>query len=244
MEGSENPIGKVGGNLQSPWSIFVASNGDLYIDSGNFSMTVSKRAVNASNNTVVMHVNGFCAGLFIDIADNLYCSMDPPHIVAKQSLKNASSNYTIVGGNGTAGNGSTMLDRPRGIFIDTNFNLYVADCKNNRIQLFPWGQCNGITIPMNGSSGSFILSCPTKVVFDGDGYLFIVDHENHRILGSYSTGFRCIIGCTASSGSGPGQLDRPYSLSFDNHGNLFVADYGNSRVQKFLLLTNRCGKCS
>lgn len=244
MEGNTNPISNISGNLESPWSIFVTTNGDIYIDSGNFSWTVSKRAFNTDNNTVAMHVKGFCAGLFIDIADNLYCSMDPPHIVAKQPLKNASSNYTIVAGTGIAGSGPTMLDHPRGIFIDLNFNLYVADCNNDRIQLFPWGQSSGITIPINGSNGEFLLKCPSKVMLDADGYLFIVDHSNHRILGSDWTGFRCIIGCTRTNGSGANLLDRPHSLSFDNHGNLFVCDYGNSRVQKFLLSTNVCGRCS
>jgi DNA-binding beta-propeller fold protein YncE len=135
-----------------------------------------------------------------------------------------------------------MLYKPRGIFVNSGLNFYVADCGNNRIQFFQSGQLNGTTVTINGLNGIFTLSCPTEVVLDIDGYLFIADSENNRILGSGPTGFRCIVGCTGTTGLAADQLNSPHSLSFDSYGNLFVIEYGNNRLQKFFLSSNSCGK--
>jgi DNA-binding beta-propeller fold protein YncE len=135
-----------------------------------------------------------------------------------------------------------MLDRPQGIFVDTRLNLYVADCNNDRIQLFQSGQLNGTTLAGNGATGTTTLSCPNGVVIDADGYLFIVDRNYNRIVGSGSNGFRCIVGCTGVIGSASNQLSAPFALNFDSYGNIFVLDAFNNRVQKFLLMANTCGE--
>jgi hypothetical protein len=44
---------------------------------------------------------------------------------------------TIAGVPGISGNDSTLLNMPRGLALDSQLNLYVADTKNNRIQRFP-----------------------------------------------------------------------------------------------------------
>jgi hypothetical protein len=242
LEGNMTPTRTISGGLNSPLGTFVTLNGDIYIDNSMFNGRIDKWTLNATNSTTVMYVSGTCFGLFIDIEENLYCSMDPPNQVIKKSLHNNANTFFIVARTGTAGSASNMLNGARGIFVDSNLNLYVADCWNNRIQLFPAGQSNGTTIIINGSNAALSLYIPTAVVLDFDGYLFIADYGNSRILGSGPTGFRCIVGCTASTGSAPNQLHYPASFSFDSSGNLFVIDCGNNRLQKFLLLSNSCGK--
>ena len=117
-------------------------------------------------------------------------------------------------------------------------NLYVADFFNDRIQCFRLNQLNGSTVTGNGASGTITLFHPIDVVVDADGYLFIFDCGNYRVIQSELTGFRCIIGCTGTSGSRLNQLKGPHSFSFDSYGNLFVTDNDNARVQKFALATN------
>jgi hypothetical protein len=78
---------------------------------------------------------------------------------------------------------------------------------------------------------------------NANGYLFITDYYNYRVIGSGPNGYRCIVGCSGVNGLLSDQLSNPSSLSFDSHGNLFVADTANGRIQKFLLETNLCGKC-
>jgi hypothetical protein len=144
-------------------------------------------------------------------------------------------------GTGICGNATNMLCNPVGIFVNTNFDLYVADSSNNRIQLFKSGESNATTIIINGTSGPITLLNPRGVVLDADEYLFIVDTANDRIIGSDVNGFRCVAGCSGA-GSEANQLSLPQILSFDSYGNMFVSDSNNNRIQKFILSTNSCGK--
>ena len=53
--------------------------------------------------------------------------MQDYHQVITKSLDFVSSPVTVVAGTGTVGSTSNMLNKPRGIFVDINFDLYVAD---------------------------------------------------------------------------------------------------------------------
>lgn len=225
--------------LNSPRSIFATLDGYIYSIHGFFSNKVNRWSVNGSNSVITMYDNGTCFSLFIDINNYIYCSMESPDQVVKKILNNSMATPIIV-----AGSASNQLRSPRGIFVDRNLNLYVADSLNNRIQMFPSGQLTGRTLPINGSTGSFNLTMPTDIALDAHDYLFISDCGNNRILGSDSQGFRCIVGCTNSGGSAPNQLSLPLSFNFDTNGNLLVVDTGNNRLQKFLLTWNECGKFS
>ncbi|CAF1582908.1 unnamed protein product [Adineta steineri] len=228
-------------NLNNSYSLFVSMTGDIYIDNGYSYGRVDKYIFNTSNRVTVMNVNGSCYGLFLDINNNLYCSLKNLHQVVKLLLNNGTTIPTIAAGNGSAGSLSNMLNSPQGIYVDSNLNLYIADCANNRIQLVQTSQLNGVTIVGNGSSTNFILNYPTGIVLDANGYLFIVDSYNHRIVASSYYGFRCIVGCSGG-GSSASQLSFPQSMAFDSYGNIYVTDRNNSRVQQFALQTNNCSK--
>ena len=171
-----------------------------------------------------MLVNSNCYGLFVDILDNLYCSTDVPHRVVKRSPSDPVNSTLVVAGTGTSGNASNMLHSARGIFVDVTLQLHVADCGNNRIQRFPFEQPNATTVAGNGAPGTISLNCPTDVILDGNAYLFIVDYDGHRVVGSGANGFQCIAGCSGVTGSASNQLNHPISLSFDREGSLFVTD--------------------
>ncbi|CAF1029872.1 unnamed protein product [Adineta ricciae] len=125
---------------------------------------------------------------------------------------------------GLPGNSAIMLNGPWGSFVNYNFDLYVVDCFNHRIQLFT-------------------LNRPTAVILDADSNSFIVGWSNHRIIGSDPNGFRCIVGCTGSPDSTSITFNSPISMSFDYmHGNIYVADKNNSRIQQFMLLNSTLNK--
>ncbi len=222
----------ISGNLTSPFGIYVSITGDVYVDNGYSYGRVDQILFNTSTTSAVMRVNGSCYGLFIDLNNYLYCSMKDYHQVVKLLLNNGTTIPTIAAGNGSAGSESNMLNSQGGIYVDGNLNLYVADCGNDRIQVFQSGQLNGVTVAGTGASGTISLACPTGVVLDANGYLFIVDSNNHRIVGAGANGFRCIVGCSGG-GSTIAQLAFPQSMAFDSYGNVFVTDRNNSRIQKF-----------
>jgi DNA-binding beta-propeller fold protein YncE len=239
FEGNQNLTTVYYPDIINPLSMFVTDNGEIYIGNGNI-LQVDKLSLNPEENGPIMNFKGVCYGIFVDIEDNLYCSVQIHNEVVKKSLKNNTNTITVAG-NGGMGSMPSQLDNPTGIFVDINFDLYVADTKNNRIQLFHLGDVNGTTIVTKGLTKP--LTEPTGIVLDGNGYLFIVDNGNHRIVASGPDGFRCLVGCRIR-GSGPNHLNRPLALSFDTFGNMFVVDQYNYRIQKFFLKTNFCGNLS
>lgn len=227
--------------LNNPCSIVVTLNGELYIDNGKYNRRVDKWIPNSLNSTVVLYDNTMCYGLFIDRNNDLYCSLDDFHQVIKKSLFNNTNSSVIVAGNGIVGSTSFQLKNPRDIWVDMDLNLYVADCTNDRIQHFRANSRNGTTIVGNGANGTIDLNCPVGIVLDVDGYLFISDYHNNRIIGSGINGYRCIVGCTRVSGLESYELSHPWGLNFDSYGNLFVVDRNNSRIQKFIYIDSSCG---
>jgi len=193
------------------------------------------------SNSAVMSVTAACYDIFIDIANSIYCSMYNQSQVMMKTLGSSSNMWIVAAGTGCVGSGSNQLNGSRGIHVDQDLNLYVADCGNNRVQKFLTLQIDAITIAGSSAPGTISLNCPSDVVLDGDGYLFIVDRNNHRIVGSSSNGYQCIIGCSGS-GSTISQLSFPQSMAFDSYGNLYVTDSSNDRIQKFAIEKNDSGK--
>lgn len=239
LEGDTNPSRTIAGDLSEPNALFVASNGDLYVDNGA-NKRVDKWIVNTDNSVSVMNVSVYCFGLFIDNSNSLYCSMYETNQVVKMALDGSESIPTVVAGNGTIGKTPKMLHHPHGIFIDEKCSLYVADTDNHRIQMFRYGELNGTTLAGDGVGG-IMLSYPIHIILDADGYLFITEYWSDKVTAQGPTGFRCIVGCSGR-GSAPYQLNLPEMLSFDSYGNIYAIERGNHRLQKFFFISNSCGK--
>jgi hypothetical protein len=240
--GSVTPTKTISSSLSLPVTVFATINGDIYIDNG-LNGRVDKWSMNANNSVPVMYfTGGWCSGLFVDIDNQLYCSIQDQHQVIRSSRTGDANISTIVAGTGLNGSTSDRLHAPHGIFVDIRFNLYVADCGNDRVQLFAAGQRNATTVAGNETRNPISLSCPTGVVLDGDGYLFIVDSGNNRIVGSGPNGFRCVVGCSRSCSSASDHLCKPVSVAFDGYGKMYVADEMNGRIQIFTQSTKSCCK--
>ncbi len=242
-EGSARPTTTtISRYLNHSYGLFVSITDDLYVNNGDCYGRYDKWRYLPFCSSRVMTIHGNCYSLFVDINDTLYCSLESLHQVVKSSLDDRTHKLTIAAGSSSAGSASNMLNSPRGIFFNINFDLYIADCNNDRVQLFRSGELNGITMVGNEAPGTILLNCPTGIVLDADDYLFIVDSKNHRIIGSGPNGFRCVVGCSGSGGSESDQLFYPQNMAFDSYGNIYVTDQNNNRIQKFSFDTISCGK--
>lgn len=243
-DGAINPYRNISGNLGTPYSIFTTVSGDIFVDNYVSYTAVYKWSLNSSNSSsnYAMTIPQSCYSLFVDISNTIYCAAYSSHKIVKKWLFDNSNTSSLAAGTGIGGNSGNQLYSPAGIYVDSNFNLYVGDSGNNRIQFFPFGRMNATTLVSSTTPGTIALYAPNGVVLDMNGYLFISDSSNHRIVGQGPTGFQCIIGCSGTSGSSTSQLSSPRQISFDTYGNLYVADQGNNRIQKFILASNSCSK--
>jgi hypothetical protein len=241
LDGNSIPTTGFVRNNSYPRSIFVATNEDIYVDNGGNS--VARWKSNQSANSSILYTIGRCLDLFIDKNNYLYCSVQQAHQVIFRYLNESSNQYGIAAGGNCYGFLNHLLYSPRGIFVDDNLNfLYVADMNNHRVQRFPIGQLNGTTVAGSGAVGTIDLYAPADVVLDADGYVYIVDQGNHRVVAAGPNGFRCIVGCSSYYGLAPNTFNSPQSMAFDSRGNIFVVDQYNHRIQKFFLATNSCGE--
>lgn len=242
-KGSNTMTRNISNNLKNPQAVCATSNGNIYVAYNDGNGTIQKWSNDGTSSLVFRNIGSGCFSLFIDINGILYCSLDIQHQVVTLPLSSISSGVTIASGNGSAGATANTLHFPNGIFVSRKLNLYVADCGNDRIQLFQAGQVNGTTVVGATAPWTMTLSCPYAVILDADDDMFIADADK-RIIRSGLAGTQCVLGCTGLFGSASNQLNKPHSLSFDSLGNLFVADLNNARIQKFLLSTNTCGEYS
>lgn len=223
-------------------SLFVTLGGSIFVDNGE-NNRIEKWSINTTSSIPVETGNKACYGLFIDLRNTIYCSARNLNEVIKKSLNTDINDSGVAAGNGSCGSALNQLCHPHGIFVDTNFTLYVADTNNSRIQRFSSGNQTGITILSNETVSEIRLRNPTGIVLDADENMFIVDERNLRIIrwkrdGSYS----CLVGCPEEQKAAFDPLKYPRSPSFDSYGNIYVADMSNGRIQKFILMSNVCGK--
>ena len=98
-------------------------------------------------------------------------------------IQKFSSNGKFVGQFGTKGSGPGQLKEPVGITIDTAATglVYVSEWKNNRISVFT---SDGVFVSRFGSIGSNIdqFNFPTELKFDKDGFLYVCDYYNNRLV--------------------------------------------------------------
>jgi tripartite motif-containing protein 71 len=228
-----------------PQGFFVLVDGNILLHSAG-NDRIEKLITSTGTSTVVASVLSTCFDVFVDTSNTIYCSLENENLVISivlDSTGDISGNIVQkIAGIGGPGAGADMLKSPLGIFVDISFQLYVADCGNHRVQLFPFGETNGRTVVGAGAPETFDLKCPSGIAMDADGHLFIADSERHLIIGSDRNGFRCVIGCFDTNGSGEEHLSHPQSMAFDSYGNIYVVDTSNGRVQQFLLRTTACGK--
>ena len=141
-------------------------------------------------------------------------------------------NGTKIRSFGTHGSGPGQFLAPKGVAVDDEGNILVADYGNNCIQKFT---SDGQFLASAGTKGTGPLqfNCPMDVAFNTHNKkVYVLDSWNHRIqlLNSNLT-FSSIIGGGSSSKNG--EFVYPWGVTCDSTGNVYVADYGNHRIQVF-----------
>ena len=136
-------------------------------------------------------------------------------------LHKLSNNGRIIKTVGRLGKGVAEFNRPNGLRMSKNHELYVCDSSNNRVQIFDRDLSFKRSFGKEGP-GKGQFNFPSDVEFDSNGNIYISDHQNYRIQVFSSR--ECHIRTITS-----GIQFRPASLLI--HGkNVYVTDWHNHRV--------------
>ncbi|WP_413670867.1 hypothetical protein ACEN9X_13555 [Mucilaginibacter sp. Mucisp86] len=132
---------------------------------------------------------------------------------------------------------SATFNKPNGIAIDANNNIYVAEALNHTIRkITPEGVVTTFT---GGNKQTALLGGPSAIAFDKNSNLFIAD-QNGRILEITKDKVLKVIAGNGTNGFAEGvgtaaKFNSPQGITVDAGNNVYVSDYYNNRIRKIVL---------
>ncbi|MDR6520948.1 NHL repeat-containing protein [Variovorax atrisoli] len=173
-----------------------------------------------------------------DSGNNTIRAITPEGVVSTLAGDSSLLNGGHDDGTGTA----ASFKNPRGVVVDSNGTIYVADYENNMIRkVTPQGVVSvfaGSTVGGNldGTGASALFQSPWGIVVDAGGNLFVADQGNHLIRKITPAGVVSTFAGTGTPGfvnaNGTGaQFHYPTGLAIDAAGNLYVGDQNNNVVR-------------
>jgi len=128
---------------------------------------------------------------------------------------------------GEAGSGPGQFDLVHGLAVDQDRRVYVADRRNNRIQIFT-------------EDGDFIeewadITDPVGVFVDEHHAVWVISASLHRVLKYSRDGaLQHAWGAYGGPGGLSGGLYRPHQIDVDQEGNVYVASWSGGWLNKFV----------
>ncbi len=252
-----------GGNARfnAPSGLAIDATGNIYVaDFGNSTIrritpsgAVSTVAGAAGQSGTTNGPGGSArfdhpAAVSVDNAGNIYVADTSSQTIRKITTTGVVSTLAGnpgFGGTADAGGASASFFYPFGIASDGAGNLVVADTGNHTLRTVSpdgsvftaWGAV-GAQGSADGNGTSARFSYPQGVAVDGNGNVYVADHNNNIIRkitpdGTVSTlaGAAGIAG-SADGAGGAARFNGPADVAVDGSGNVYVADAGNSTIRK------------
>ncbi|MCO1336166.1 peptidyl-alpha-hydroxyglycine alpha-amidating lyase family protein [Microbulbifer sp. OS29] len=136
--------------------------------------------------------------------------------------------------------GAGLFENPHGLRVDQQGNIWTTDTATHLVLKFtPSGEVAMVLGKRGAASAGWfdrdynlvLFNQPQDVAVDADGYIYVVDKGNSRIVKLDENGL--LVKIWGSQGSAPGEFNFPHSIVIDSEGKLYIADRENQRVQVF-----------
>jgi hypothetical protein len=257
--------------LSYPAAVAVDASGNLFIADDNRVREVVQATGNiitvAGNGTATDSGDGGLAtaagiagiqAIALDASGDIFIADGGNRV---REVLQSTGNIVTIAGTGTAGFSgdggpatAAMLNSPRGVAVDANGNVFIADANNERVREVVHATGNIITIAgatLSGFSGDGGLATaarlydPTGLAVDSYGDLFIADQNNQRIreIIVFSGAIVTVAGSnTGYVGDGglatAASLNYPNGVALDAGGDMFIADSSDNSVREVLANPN------
>ena len=266
VKGAANGTG-LAAQFNTPYSVAVDANGNIYVaDTGNNTIrkitpaavvtTLAGTAgVRGSSDGDVSNGNPSAAsfwapeGVAVDSSGNVYVADTGNNTI--RMITPVGRVTTLAGSAGVTGSqdgtgAAASFNFPRGVAVNSNGVVYVADYSNNKIrEISPAGTVT--TLAGSGASGTadgagaaaeFLL--PASVAVDGSGNVYVTDSAGETIreitpAGVVTTlaGSSQAYGAADGTGSEP-RFYNPLGVAVAANGNVYVADSSNNTIREGL----------
>ena len=229
-------------------TIYVADAGNNQIEtispSGIITIIAGSPTPGSANGTGTAASFHTPIGIAIDASNNLYVTDELNNLIRKITPAGVVTTFAGSGAAGeTDGTGtSATFNRPIGIAVDPNGNVYVADYGGNTIRkITPSGVVTTLagsgakgTADGTGAQASFFQ--PEGIAIDPSGNLYIADTGNDLIR-EISPGGKVvtIAGDVPGAGTLNKNFHQPLGIVLDASGNAYVSEFGGNIITLIVL---------
>jgi DNA-binding beta-propeller fold protein YncE len=252
--GQVTVLGAGGPVIADPIGLAVGRDGTVYVSDADantiYQILPDDRVVSWAKPSPVPADTALSAptSIVLDGAGNALVTNNSGNAVLTLSPTGAAT--VLAGKRGEAGSAegpgaAARFGRPRGIAIDAQGNLYVADEQNSNIRrITPMGAVTtlagtaGTAGSTDGSGTTARFGAPRAVAADIAGNVYVADTDNHVIRKINPAGMvTTLAGRAGERGKADGRADaarfsEPRSIAVDAAGTIYVADTGNGTIRQ------------